>query len=327
MRAVVVGEPGDPEVMRIEDVPDPEPGPGEVLIATVASGINRADLLQRRGFYPPPPGASDIIGLELSGHIAAVGDGVAAWRVGDPCVALVAGGGYAELVAVPAGQVVAPPIGIDLVTAGGLIETAATVLSNFDHVRLSSGEKVLIHGGAGGVGTFAIPYAVSLGAHVAATAGSPDKLALCRTIGAEVAVDYHDEWAAEIATTFGKPDVILDIMGAKYLEANVGLLAADGRLVVIGLQGGRKGTLDLGALLNKRGTVTATSLRGRPASQKAAIAASVAARAWPLIESGKIPLPPVTLVPFDEVVRAHRLLESGSVAGKVILVHGDRPTT
>lgn len=319
MRAVVVGEPGDPEVMRIEDVPDPEPGPGEVLIATVASGINRADLLQRRGFYPPPPGASDIIGLELSGHIAAVGDGVAAWRVGDPCVALVAGGGYAELVAVPAGQVVAPPIGIDLVTAGGLIETAATVLSNFDHVRLSSGEKVLIHGGAGGVGTFAIPYAVSLGAHVAATAGSPDKLALCRTIGAEVAVDYHDEWAAEIATTFGKPDVILDIMGAKYLDANVRSLARRGRLVVIGLQGGTKGELNLNLLLTKGATVTATSLRFRPVEEKARILARVASEVWPLVTAGAIRVARETRFPVEEVRRAHELLTGGDNVGKIVL--------
>ncbi|HBX81491.1 MAG: NAD(P)H-quinone oxidoreductase [Propionibacteriaceae bacterium] len=321
MRAVVVTTPGEPDVMRIDEVPTPVARPGQVLIRTVASGVNRADLLQRRGFYPPPPGESDIIGLEASGTIAAIGEGVHGWTIGDPCVALLAGGGYAEYVVVPAGQAIRPPAGVDLVTAGGLLEVAATVLSNFDHVRLQPGERVLVHGGAGGIGTFALPYAVALGCPVATTAGSPEKLALCRTLGAAVAVDYHGDWAAEIRTQFGSPDVILDIMGAKYLEPNVALLAPDGRLVIIGLQGGRKGTLDIGGLLSKRGTVTATSLRYRPTAHKVAITQAVADRVWPLIEAGRIPLPPERRFAFADVAAAHIFLDSGEATGKVLLVH------
>lgn len=321
MRIVTVTEPGGPENLTIAEVPRPVAAPGEVLIRVRAAGVNRADLLQRQGFYPPPPGASEVIGLEVSGLIESVGDGVTGARVGDKCVAILAGGGYAEFVNVPAGQVIAPPDGLDLVSAAGLIEVAATVVSNFDHVHLGSGETVLIHGGAGGIGTFAIQYAKSLGATVIVTAGTADKLDLCRELGADVALDYHDDWAAGVAeaTSGNGVDVILDVIGAKYLEANVAALGMDGRLVVIGLQGGRKGTLDLNRLLTKRALVTATSLRGRPTEQKAAICTAVAERVWPLIESGQIKPVPETRFRFDQVADAHRHLETGDHVGKVIL--------
>ncbi|MDR1710884.1 MAG: NAD(P)H-quinone oxidoreductase [Propionibacteriaceae bacterium] len=313
MRVIEVQEPGGPEQLLVSEAATPEAGPGEVRIKVVAAGVNRADLLQRQGYYPPPAGTSDVIGLEVSG----IADS------GEPKVALLAGGGYAEYVVVPAGQAIRPPDGVDLVSAAGLIEVAATVLSNFDHVHLAPGETVLIHGGAGGIGTFATQYAKALGARVITTAGSASKLALSRELGADVAIDYHGDWAAEVKQAAPKGvDVILDIMGAKYLEANVAALATGGRLVVIGLQGGRKGTLDLNRLLSKRGTVTATSLRYRPAAEKAAICAAVEARVWPLVESGTIRLAPQTLFEFADVAAAHRLLESGENAGKILLVLG-----
>jgi len=322
MRVVSVTVPGGPENLIVAEAPTPELKPGEVLIKVVAAGVNRADLLQRQGYYPPPPGTSEVIGLEVAGTVAAVADGVDGWTLGAPCVALLSGGGYAEYVAVPSGQVIAPPDGVDLVTAAGLIEVAATVVSNFDHVHLVAGETVLIHGGTGGIGSFAIQYAKALGATVITTAGSPAKLDLCREFGADYAFDYHDDWAAAVAeATQGKgADVILDVMGAKYLEANVAALALDGRLVVIGLQGGRKGTLDLNRLLTKRATVTATSLRFRPIAQKAAICAAVAQRVWPLIASGAIRPAPETRFGLDQAAQAHAQLESGDNIGKVVLV-------
>ena len=322
MRIVDVTAPGGAENLSLAEAPTPVAGPDELVIAVTAAGVNRADLLQRQGFYPPPPGASEVIGLEVSGHVHEIGEGVEGWTVGDPCVALLAGGGYAEYVAVPAGQVVVPPPVVDLVSAAGVIEVPATVASNFEHVHLAAGETVLIHGGAGGIGTFAIQYAKALGARVLTTAGSPSKLELCRELGADVALDYHDDWPAAVREATGGRgvDVILDVMGAKYLEPNVDSLAPDGRLVVIGLQGGRKGTLDLNRLLVKRATVTATSLRGRPVEQKAAIARLVAERVWPLIASGRIKPAPETRFPLDRVADAHRRLDSGSNTGKVILV-------
>lgn len=321
MRIVTVTEPGGPENLIVAEAAQPIPAADEVVIRVVAAGVNRADLLQRQGFYPPPPGASDVIGLEVSGTIASVGAQVTDWQPGQACVAILAGGGYAEFVAVPAGQVIPPPAGMDLASAAGLIEVAATVVSNFDHVQLSAGEAVLIHGGAGGIGTFAIQYAKALGARVIVTAGSAEKLELCRELGADVALNYHHDWAAGVAEATERrgADVILDVIGAKYLEANVASLAMDGRLVVIGLQGGRKGTLDLNQLLTKRATVTATSLRGRPVEQKTAICTAVQQRVWPLVESGRIRLAPETRFPLAQVADAHRHLESGMHVGKVIL--------
>jgi putative PIG3 family NAD(P)H quinone oxidoreductase len=321
VRAVVVTEPGGPDVLRVEDVPAPEPGPGEVLIDVVGAGVNRADLMQRQGHYPPPPGASEIIGLEVSGHVAALGSGVDGFAVGEPCVALLAGGGYAEQVVVPAGQVLPPPPGYDLVDAAGVLEVAATVWSNLAYAHLAPGETFLVHGGAGGIGSFAIQHAKALGATVIATAGSEAKLQHCRDLGADHAFSYRDDWAAEVRTATGGRgvDVVLDNMGAKYLEAHIDLLAPDGRLVVIGFQGGRTGTIDLGALLAKRGTVAAISLRGRPLDQKADICRHVAAEVWPLLADGTIRPTPLTTYALDDVADAHRALESGDNVGKIVL--------
>ena len=320
MKAVVMDAPGGPEMLRIAEVPNPSSGPGEVRVRVVAAGVNRADVLQRQGHYPPPSGVSDVIGLEVSGHVDAVGEGVEGWVVGDPCVALLAGGGYAELVVAPAGQVVRPPAGVDLVTAAALIEVAATVVSNLDQVGLAAGETFLVHGGTGGVGSFAIQYARERGCRVAATAGTPEKLALCRELGADIALDYHDDWVSGLKEATGRrgADVILDIMGAAYLSSNVAALARGGRLVVIGLQGGVKGELNLGVLLGKGASVTATSLRFRPAAEKAAIVARVAETVWPLISDGRIRLAHETRVPIAEVARAHEQLVGGNV-GKLVL--------
>ena len=321
MRAVIVEEPGDIEALNIEETPTPTPQPGEVLVRTVAAGVNRADLLQRRGYYPPPKGITDIIGLEASGVVEATGDGVTKWQPGDEVVALLAGGGYAEYFVVPEGQLISPPPSADLVTAAGLLEVAATVVSNMDVAGLKPGETLLVHGGAGGVGTFATQYAKALGAHVVATAGSDPKLLHCLAHGAEVALDYHGDWVDGVRQATGGhgADVILDIMGAKYLEANVKALAKRGRMGVIGLQGGTKGTLNLGLLLQKMGTIAATSLRFRPAGEKAEICTQVAEKVWPKIASGEIRPAPETRVPFDEVRRAHKILESGDNVGKLVL--------
>lgn len=318
----MMAQAGAAEVLQISEVADPVPGPGELLIKVVAAGVNRADLLQRQGRYPAPPGASPLLGLECAGTVAALGPGVDGWRAGDPCVALLAGGGYAELVAVPAGQVVQPPPGVDLVSAGGLIEVAATVVSNLDAAGLRRGETLLVHGGAGGIGSFAIPYAKALGARVLATAGTEPKLAYCRRIGADAAISYRGDWAAELGSVTGGRgvDVVLDVIGGSYLEANVKSLAVGGRLVTIGLQGGRQGTLDLSALMARRAAVMATTLRARPVEEKAAICCRVVESAWPLIASGRIPLPPETRFPLADAAEAHRRLESGDNIGKVILV-------
>ena len=320
MQAIVAREPGGPEVLELQEVPDPTPAADEVVVAVRAAGVNRADLMQRQGHYPPPPGASSVIGLEVSGHVAALGSGVSGWSVGDPCVALLAGGGYAELVAVPAGQVVAPPPGADLVAAAGLVEVAATVVSNLDLAGLGAGQVFLVHGGAGGIGSFAVQYARSLGATVVATAGSAEKLDYCRSVGAQHAVSYRGDWVAEVrAAAPGGVDVVLDNMGAKYLAAHQELLATEGRLVVIGLQGGTKGTLDLGALLAKRATVSATSLRGRPVAEKAEICRRVVERIWPLLADGTIAPTPQTVFPLAAAADAHAHLESGDNLGKVVL--------
>jgi putative PIG3 family NAD(P)H quinone oxidoreductase len=321
MKVVTLSGTGGPEVMSLGAADDPSPGPGEVLIAVSAAGVNRADLLQRQGHYPPPAGASDTLGMEVAGAIAALGADVDRWQVGDRCVALLAGGGYAELVVAPVGQVVPPPRGVDLVTAAGLIEVAATVVSNFDAVSVRRGETVLIHGGAGGIGSFAIQYAKAIGSRVIATAGSADKLTYCQELGADEAISYRDDWTSEVSRlTDGRGvHVILDVMGGSYLEANVGALAIGGRLIVIGMQGGRKGTLDLGRLMTIRGTVTATTLRARPAAEKSAICCRVVETVWPLIESGAIRPARQTTFPIAEAAAAHRLLESGDNVGKVIL--------
>ena len=320
MRAVIVTEPGGPDALTVADLPDPEPGPGEVLLKVAATAVNRADTMQRQGFYPPPPGASDVLGLECSGTVAALGEGVTGWAVGDEVCALLTGGGYAELVAVPAGQLMPVPDGIDLVTAGSIPEVACTVWSNlFMIAGLQPGERLLVHGGSGGIGTFAIQLASALATKVFATAGTTEKLAACADLGADVTINYRDEDFVEVLREAGGADVILDNMGAKYLGRNVEALATEGRLVVIGMQGGTKGELDLGGLMRKRGAVIATTLRSRPAEEKAVIAASVVEHVWPLVADGQVrPIVHATM-PLDRVADAHRLMEESSHIGKIVL--------
>ncbi len=326
MKAAVADHAGGPEVLGLRDVPAPELRPGEVLLDVAATAVNRADLLQRQGLYPPPPGASEIIGLECSGTVTSLGEGVTGWSVGDEVCALLAGGGYAEEVAVPAGQLMPVPDGIDLVTAAALPEVACTVWSNvFMVAGLQPGEHFLVHGGAGGIGTMAIQLAHALGARVYTTAGSAEKRTMCAELGADVTIDYREQDFVAVvrAESDGHgADVVLDNMGAKYLGRNVEVLAERGRLVVIGMQGGTKGELDLGVLLRKRGAVIATALRSRSVEEKAAICAAVAEHVWPLVSEGKVrPIVHATL-PLAEAGKAHALLESGEVAGKVLLTVG-----
>lgn len=323
MRAVVAAGTGGPEVLSVAEVPDLAPGPGEVVLAVAAAGLNRADLLQRQGFYPPPPGASETIGMECSGTVAAVGAGVEGWSVGDEACALLAGGGYAAQVAVPAGQLMPVPDGVDLVTAAALPEVAATVWSNlFMVAALQPQETLLVHGGAGGIGTFAIQLAHRLGARVVTTGGTAEKLAFCADLGADVTINYRDEDFVAVLrerTDGHGADVILDNMGAKYLGRNVDALATEGRLVVIGMQGGTRGELDLGLLLRKRGAVIATTLRSRPVEEKSAICASVVEHVWPLVAEGLVrPIVHGTM-PLEQVAEAHALMESGEHTGKILL--------
>ena len=320
MRAVVATDAGGPEVLSVGEVEDPRPGPGEVLVDVVATAVNRADTLQRQGFYPPPPGAPDTIGLECSGRVAALGEGVEGWSVGDEVCALLAGGGYAAQVAVPVGQVMPVPNGVGLVEAAALPEVAATVWSNvFMTAHLQRGERFLVHGGAGGIGTMAIQLAAARGAEVFTTAGSPEKLELCRSLGASRAIDYREEDFVEILTEAGGADVILDNMGAKYLGRNVSALATGGRLVIIGMQGGSKGELDINALLRKRASITATTLRARPVAEKAAICCGVVENVWPLVAAGAIRPVVETTMPLEDVARAHQLMDDGTHAGKILL--------
>jgi putative PIG3 family NAD(P)H quinone oxidoreductase len=323
MRAVRCNGGGDIDVLQWAEIDNPEAGPGEVVIDVAASAVNRADLLQRMGFYPPPAGITDTLGLECSGRISSLGPGVTGWSVGDEVCALLAGGGQAELAVSPVGQVMPIPAGIDLVTAAALPEVAATVWSNVVQIAaLRPGETLLIHGGASGIGTMAIQIGKALGATVLTTAGSSAKLERCHELGADVGINYRDDdfVAATMAATHDQgADVILDVMGAAYLERNVAALATGGRLVVIGMQGGTRGELDLATLLGKRASVHATSLRARPLEEKAAICAAVVAGLWPLIEAGKVrPVVHATL-PMSEVAEAHRLVADGEHVGKVLL--------
>ena len=325
MYAITLREFGGPEVMEWSEVPDPVAGPGEVLLDVVASGVNRADLMQRQGHYPPPPGASEILGLECAGRIAALGEGVTGWSVGDEVCALLAGGGYAQKAAVPAAQLLPVPEGVDLVTAGGLPEVACTVWSNIVAAgRLAAGETFLVQGGSSGIGTHAIQVAKALGARVAATA-SPQRAERCRELGADLVIDYHaaDVPAELTSLTDGHgADVILDNMGAKALAANVTMLAADGRLLVIGMQGGTTAEVNLNTLLRKRGSITAMSLRGRPVDGphgKGAVVAGVRAQVWPMLADGRVRPVVHATVPMVRAADAHRQLEEGGVVGKLVL--------
>jgi putative PIG3 family NAD(P)H quinone oxidoreductase len=320
MRAVIASGTGGPEVLSVGEVPDPRPGPGEVLVAVAATAVNRADTLQRQGFYPPPPGASEVIGLECSGTVAELGEGVEGWAVGDEVCALLAGGGYASYVVVPAGQLMPVPAGVSLVEAAALPEVACTVWSNvFMVAGLQPGDRFLVHGGSGGIGTMAIQLASALSAKVFTTAGSAEKLAACAELGADVPINYREEDFVEVVRADGGADVILDNMGAKYLGRNVEALATEGRLVIIGMQGGSKGELDINALLRKRGAVIATSLRARPAADKAAICASVVENVWPLVADGTVRPVVHTTMPLEEVAAAHALMESSDHIGKIVL--------
>ena len=309
--------------MQWEQVPDPEAGPGEVVVDIAASAVNRADILQRMGRYDPPPGTSAYPGLECSGHVSSLGDGVEGWTVGDQVCALLTGGGYAERVTVPVGQLLPVPDGVDLVEAAALPEATCTVWSNlFMLAGLRPGETLLVHGGASGVGTMAIQLGRNVGARVAVTAGTAEKLERCGDLGADVLVNYREEdFVAAVREASGGhgADVVLDNMGAVYLARNVEVLAPNGRLVVIGLQGGTRAELDLAAVMRKRAALLATTLRSRPAEEKAVIVTSVRDHVWPLLESGEVRPVVDRALPMTEVAEAHRVVEASEHVGKVLL--------
>ncbi|MEU6443871.1 NAD(P)H-quinone oxidoreductase [Streptomyces sp. NPDC047046] len=326
MHAITISEPGGPDVLLWTEVEDPRPAPGEVLVEVAASAVNRADLLQRQGFYDPPPGASPYPGLEVSGRITELGAGVSGWGVGDEVCALLGGGGYAEKVAVPAGQLLPVPAGVDLVEAAALPEVVCTVWSNvFMVAGLRPAETLLVHGGSSGIGTMAIQLAKAVDARVAVTAGTAAKLERCRELGADILINYREQdFVAELgkATEGRGADVILDNMGAKYLDRNIQALATSGRLAIIGMQGGVKGELNLAALMNKRAAVTATSLRARPAAEKAAVVAAVREHVWPLLSSGAVKPIVDRRVPMSEAATGHRVLDESTHIGKVLLTTG-----
>ena len=321
MRAIVAES---ADQLSWQEVPAVTAGPGEVLIKVVAAGVNRADVLQAAGNYPPPPGASEIIGMEVSGVVAELGSGVSEWSVGQEVCALLAGGGYAEHVAVPAGQVLPIPEGVDLADAAGLPEVACTVWSNLVlTAHLREGQLLLMHGGASGIGTHAIQVARALGAQVAVTAGSKAKLDVCRDLGAQITINYHDEdFVARLREETGGADVIFDIMGASYLDRNIDALATDGQLVIIGMQGGIKGELNIGKLVVKRARVIGTTLRGRPVSgpnSKSEIVQAVIDKVWPMIADGRVRPIIGARMPIQQAGEAHKKLVSGEVHGKIVL--------
>ncbi len=324
MHAITIEEPGGPEALVWAEVPDPVPAEGEVLVEVAASAVNRADILQRQGFYDPPPGTSRYPGLECSGRIAAIGPGVSGWAVGDEVCALLVGGGYAEKVVVPAGQLLPVPKGVGLVQAAALPEVVCTVWSNvFMIAHLRPGETLLVHGGSSGIGTMAIQLAKAVGAKVAVTAGTRQKLDRCAELGADILVDYKEQdFVEEVrkATDGAGADVILDNMGAKYLDRNVRALAVNGRLAIIGMQGGIKGELNIATLLNKRAAISATTLRARPLTEKTAIVAAVREHVWPLLDGGHVRPVVDREVPMRDAAAAHRIVEESGHVGKVLLV-------
>ncbi|TAM72074.1 NAD(P)H-quinone oxidoreductase [Mycobacterium sp.] len=321
MRAIVAES---PDQLAWQEVADVSAAPGEVVIKVAAAGVNRADVLQAAGKYPPPPGASETIGMEVSGVITEVGDDVTEWSVGQEVCALLAGGGYAEYVAVPAGQVLPIPSGVDIIDAAGLPEVACTVWSNLVLIAgLGRGQLLLAHGGASGIGSHAIQIARALGARVAVTAGSTEKLEFCRDLGADITINYHDEdFVARLRDETNGADVILDIMGAAYLDRNIDALATDGQLVIIGMQGGIKGELNIGKLLAKRARVIGTTLRGRPVdgpNSKSEIVAAVTAAVWPMVGDGRVRPVIGARLPIQQAGDAHRRLVAGEVIGKIVL--------
>jgi NADPH2:quinone reductase len=324
MAAVEIAQPGPPEALRPGRRPLPRPGPGEVLIGVAAAGVNRADVMQRQGKYPPPPGASDLPGLEVAGRIVAVGSGVGEWQVGDEVCALVTGGGYAEYCLAPGPQCLPLPRGLDMVQAAALPETFFTVWTSvFERGRLAAGETLLVHGGSSGVGTAAISLARAFGARVLVTAGSAEKCAACERLGAERAINYRTEDFVEVVRerTGGRGvDVILDMVGGDYVPRNIEALAMDGRLIVIALPGGARAEVDLLKVLHRRLTLTGGSLRVRTVEQKGAIARALEEHVWPLLESGRVAPVVHGTFPLAEAAAAHRLMESSAHIGKIVLV-------
>ncbi|MCS5733645.1 NAD(P)H-quinone oxidoreductase [Herbiconiux daphne] len=346
MRAVVVTRPGDASVLEVAEVRLAGPGAGELQIDVVAAGVNRADVSQREGRYPSPPGVPEWPGLEVSGIVSAIGPaaertaddrgstgpgaagtgapgtGAPGFAVGDHVCALLGGGGYAERVVVPVGQVLPVPRGVDLVDAAGLVEVVATVWSNvFMLAGLAAGETLLVHGGSSGIGTMAIQLGHALGARVAVTARSAAKLEACRELGADILIDYtHDDFVERVNDEAGGADVILDVVGGDYLDRNVRALATNGRIANIASMGGAEARLDLGALMRKRGTIRSTSLRARPAAEKAEIIQSVRENVWPLLESGAVRPLIAARFPLAEASAAHRLMESSDHIGKILLL-------
>lgn len=313
MKAIVVTA---DKTLELAEVPTPQLRAGEVLVKVHATGVNRADLLQAAGYYPPPPGESEIMGLECAGEIVDAGD--TNRQVGEKVACLLAGGGYAEYVAVPAGQLLPIPEGYSYEQAAAVVEVAATVWSNLGMLTgLTAGQTVLIHGGAGGIGTFAIQLAKHLGAQVAVTAGSVEKLEACRRLGADILINYREENFADVLKN--RCDRILDIIGAKYLDQNVTALAPDGHMVIIGMQGGVKGELNIGKLLAKRGTISATALRARSHADKARIVADTIKHVWPLLADGTITHQLHATLPLADAAHAHELLRSGAVTGTLVL--------
>jgi NADPH2:quinone reductase len=324
MQAVAIREPGAPDVLQLIKMATPAPAQDEILIRAAAAGVNRPDCLQRRGLYPPPAGASELPGLEVAGTVAAIGSNVTGFNIGDRVCALLAGGGYAEYCNVPAIQCLPVPAGLTLLEAAAIPETFFTVWTNvFDRGRLAKGERLLVHGGASGIGTTAIQLGKALGAEVYATAGSTEKVHLCESLGATLAVNYREADFLDVIKeqTNGRGvNIIFDIVGGNYLEQNIKLLATEGRLVVIGILGGAKGTLNLGLVMTKRLTVTGSTLRARPPEAKGEIATALLEHAWPLLESGAIK--PVIQKTFAlaDAARAHELIEANDTAGKLVLI-------
>src|SRR5438128_1956661 len=322
MIAIEIREPGEPDVLVPAERPRPSPGSGEVLIKVGAAGVNRPDVFQRRGRYPPPPGASDIPGLEIAGTIEALGADVRDWRVGDPVCALVAGGGYAEYCTAPAPQCLPVPRGLDVAAAAAIPETFFTVWTNvFERGRLEAGQSILVHGGASGIGTTAIQLARARGARVFATAGSADKCAACERLGAERAINYRetDFLDAVRAATGGRGvDVVLDMVGGEYFARNIDVLAIEGRLVEIATLRGAKAELTIPTIMQRRLTITGSTLRARSVAEKGAIARAVQANVWPLVESGAVKPIIFRTFPLASAAEAHRLLESGQHIGKLV---------
>jgi NADPH2:quinone reductase len=326
MIAIEIREPGEPDVLVPVERPRPSPAAGEVLIKVAAAGVNRPDVFQRRGRYPPPPGASDIPGLEVAGTIDAVAPDVASWRVGDAVCALVAGGGYAEYCTAPAVQCLPVPRGLDTTAAAAIPETFFTVWTNvFDRGRLRAGESLLVHGGSSGIGTTAIQLARATGSRVFATAGTSEKCAACERLGAERCVNYREADFVDVINklTAGRGvDVVLDMVGAEYFARNIDALAIEGRLVEIATLRGVKAELNIQTVMQKRLTITGSTLRARPVAEKGAIAAAVRANVWPLLESRAVKPIVYQTFPLRDAAAAHALMESSQHVGKIVLVIG-----